>query len=584
MKKLGVSFSDSVVLGKNRRWRKYKNNPSEEKTAPWPWSILYLLFFSLTLFLGFRAFDLQIVNGPKNRELTDANRIRLVRIRAPRGIIYDRNKVPLVRNFPSYIEKTKDNKFKNISLDDALKRQAGDISLGDPGKLELRPQRQYLFGQALAHVLGYLSEINEKELADNNKYGLGDLVGRLGIEQSYESKLRGVNGEELVEVDALGKKIRSLGVTEPKPGADITLTIDSRLQKLVADDFPSGKKGAVVIAISQTGEILALYSSPSFDPNIFSEQTTDNSKQISEILQNPDSPMFDRAISGTYPPGSTFKIVTASTGLESGEITKDTQIEDTGEIVIGPFKFPNWYFLQYGKLEGIINIVTAIKRSNDIFFYKVGEMVGIDRLTAMAKRFGLGNILGIDLAGEAKGLVPDDAWKQKVIGDKWYLGDTYHLAIGQGYLLVTPLQMNVVTNVIANGGRLCKPHLLSENSKQLTDNNYCKDIGLKKETIDLITEGMKEACAQGGTGWPFFDFKLKGQPITVACKTGTAEFGEPLNKTHAWFTMFIPVSEAKDKLLDAAKAVSVTVLVEGGGEGSNVAAPIAKKVLEEWIK
>ncbi len=587
MKKLGVSFSDSVALQKNKTPRHARIASQTKSKYNW-WGLgLFLFGLSAILFLLFRAFDLQLVNGAKNRERADANRIRLVRLRAPRGIIYDRYKNPLVRNIPSYLLKTSDSTFKNISADEALKIQVGDSSLGSVSDLELRPVRQYLLASDSAQLLGYLSEISQEELtplrqgyrgqADNNKYQPGDLIGRLGVEQTYEDKLKGVNGEELIEIDALGKKMRTLGTTEPIPGEDLVLTMDAKLQQLVSQNYPRDKKGAVIVSDPQTGEILALYSSPSFDPNVL---TVGEVEEIKKILNNPDSPMFNRTISGTYPSGSTFKIITASAGLESGAVTKDTQIEDTGEITIGPFRFPNWYLIEYGKLEGMLNIVSAIKRSNDIFFYKVGEMLGIDKLDAMAKRYGLGNRTGIDLPGEAKGLVPDNAWKQKIIGDKWYLGDTYHLAIGQGYLLATPLQMNIVTNVIASGGKLCRPHLLS-NLSHLS--NLCKDLGLKKETIDLITEGMKEVCSTGGTGWPFFDFKLKGQPVSVACKTGTAEFGEPMDKTHAWFTMFIPKEEAQ-KIGEPDKAVSVTVLVEGGGEGSNVAAPIAKKILEEWIK
>ncbi|MCL5676077.1 MAG: penicillin-binding transpeptidase domain-containing protein [Patescibacteria group bacterium] len=606
MKKLGVSFSESVIVKNKNNPRRYRAAKPPKPNINWPAFGFFLACVAGFFLLLFRAFDLQIISGAKNRELADSNRIRLVRIRAPRGIIYDRNGVALVQNIPSYVLNTGNNKFKTVSVDDALKMEAGDASLGLSGNLELRPQRQYLLGKSLGQVLGYLSEINEKELdteyrkqkTENRNYYAGDLVGRLGIEQTYENLLRGKAGGGVWEVDALGKKIRLLGQNAPVSGQDISLTIDSNLQKIVSDNYPKDKKGAVIVSDPQTGGILALYSSPSFDPNVFSQQTTENSKQITQILNNPDSPMFDRAIAGTYPPGSTFKIVTASTGLESGLVTPDTMIEDTGVLTVGKFSFPNWYFLEYGKKEGIINIVTAIKRSNDIFFYKVGEMVGLDRLVSMAKRFGLGRLTGIDLPNESYGLVPDNAWKEKVINDQWYLGDTYHMSIGQGYLLATPLQMNMVTDVIANGGKLCQPHLLkSVNSKQLTENNNCQDIGLKKETIDLITEGMKEACSTGGTGWPFFDFFLPvipsraegearnlTQKINVACKTGTAEYGEPLDKTHAWFTMFIPKDEAINKLGDERYAVSVTVLVEGGGEGSNVAAPIAKKILEEWVK
>ncbi|MCL4382428.1 penicillin-binding transpeptidase domain-containing protein, partial [Patescibacteria group bacterium] len=257
-------------------------------------------------------------------------------------------------------------------------------------------------------------------------------------------------------------------------------------------------------------------------------------------------------------------------------------VEDTGVITIGPYKYPNWFWLQYGKTDGLLNIVTALKRSNDIYFYKVGEWVGVEKLAQWAGKMGVGKILGIDLPGEAAGVMPTPEWRKKTRGDEWYLGDTYHLAIGQGDLQVTPLQANFWTNVIANGGKLCRPTLLK--------NQDCKDLGLKKETIGLIKEGMKEACSTGGTGWPFFEFKVQSsefgeRKISVACKTGTAEYGDPQNKTHAWFTVFAPLPAEKSAKAAPADEpeLTITVLVEGGGEGSNVAAPIAKKILEEWF-
>ena len=345
------------------------------------------------------------------------------------------------------------------------------------------------------------------------------------------------------------------------------LTIDLKLQQLIADNFPKGQKGAVIASNPQNGEVLALFSSPSFDPH-----------DISKVLNDSSAPLFNRAIAGTYPSGSTFKIITSAAGLESGKIDKNTEIEDVGELIIGPYRFPNWYWLEYGGKDGFVNVVRAIKRSNDIFFYKVGELVGLDNMVEMAKRFGLSQKTGVDLPHEATGLMPTEEWKQKVIGDNWYLGDTYHLAIGQGYLLVTPIQVNAMTNVIANGGKLCRPHLTKDTSDggsaeggdSSEVDGYCKDVGLKKETIDLIKEGMHEVCMAGGTAWPFFDFTTP-----VGCKTGTAEFGDPKDRTHAWFTIFAPLDNP---------TISMTVLVEGAGEGSNEAAPIAKKVLGEWLK
>jgi penicillin-binding protein 2 len=266
--------------------------------------------------------------------------------------------------------------------------------------------------------------------------------------------------------------------------------------------------------------------------------------------------------------------------------------------------------VQYGKTEGPVNLVKALQRSNDIYFYKVGEWLGITKLADWAHRVGIGKPLGIELAGEAGGLMPDAAWKQAHFtseadliarNNDWYLGDTYHVAIGQGYLLVTPLQVNAWTNAVANGGNLCKPTIARIGSSRIQRDN-CRSLNVPKSSLDSIAEGMEAACSTGGTGWPLFNFSLmKADPtatdgasvktaVPVACKTGTAEFGDPKNRTHAWFTAFAPLPE--EDIADDIKAgphvggepeISVTVLVEGAGEGSNVAAPIAKKLFEEWF-
>ncbi len=536
--------------------------------------VVVILFIAAMGILTTRLFELTIIKGKYYQELSQGNRTRERKIVAPRGIIYDRNGQPLVHNIP---------------------KSGGDIT------------REYTYGAVFSHALGYIGEISPEELRQLNSnlpdsllYFPGDAIGKSGVEQYYEERLRGIDGKKLIEVDAKGAYIGDLGRVDPKPGQNINLSLDLDLQK-IASNLLSGQKGAIIATVPQTGEVLTLYSSPSFDPNQLIR-----GENVNEILQSIDMPLFDRAIGGAYPPGSTFKIVAAIAALESGAITPSTQVEDVGVLEIGQFRFPNWYFNQYGKKEGMVDIVKAIKRSNDIFFYKAAEAVGIERLSSWAKKMGLGERLGIDLTGEEKGVVPDVLWKEKVKGEKWFLGDTYHMAIGQGDLLTTPLQVNSWTNLVANGGKFCRPHLLkiqnplrrrSGQAKSKDANEECKDLGLKKETIDLVREGMKEACSPGGTGWPLFKFKIQnskiktdgldflqteesttsGKPmveIPTACKTGTAEYGDPAGKTHAWFTIFAPVYNPQ---------ISVTVLVEGGGEGSNVAAPMAKKMLEEWF-
>ena len=530
----------------------------EKRRKVFVFQLLLLLSF---LVLAGRLFQLQVVGGGKNRELAEGNRIKVIKIPAPRGVIYDRQGRVLARNIPIF----------NCDREEALKLEAG-------GKeVETGIGREYPYGEVLAPVIGYLGEAAEGEIANyqidklsNCELKAGDLVGRTGVEQQYDCLLRGDDGGELVEVDAVGREVRKIGRKEPVLGKDLTLTVDAVLQK-TAYEALGNKKGAAVVSFPATGEILTLVSSPSFDANLFEAAKWQSGKvsELGKILNDPRQPLFNRAISGVYPPGSTFKLITAAAGLEEGKIDKNFTIDDPGIIQIGPYRFGNWYFLSYGKKEGPVDLVKAIQRSTDTFFYKVGELVGIEKLAGWAGKFGLGKTLGIDLPSEAEGFVPDEAWKKKTKGEPWFLGDTYHLSIGQGDLLVTPLQMNNWTAAVANGGKVCQPYLTEvQSSKFKVQNEQCRDLGLKKETIELITEGMKKACEPGGTGWPFFNFK-----IPVACKTGTAEYGDPKGQTHAWFTVFGPAEKPE---------IVVTVLVEGGGEGASVAAPIAKKILEEW--
>lgn len=549
--KLGTAFSDSVLRESTIHMKKIPDGDN------WWLGTGRALMFATALFVAFfillwRLFDLTIIRGHQFRVLADGNRTREVVRHAPRGLLLDRTARPLV-----------DNIGEN--------RNVGNF-------VEPDWRRAYRY-ESLSQVTGFTGELNDKELKDEyyqlRLYHSGDRIGRAGAEAVYEDKLRGRDGKELVEVDASGKAIRVLGRQEEIPGEDITLSVDAALSEAASRAFPPGEKGAIVVTKPATGEILALYSSPMFSANAFALGMSQG--EYASLLKNPDQPMLNRAIGGTYPPGSTFKIVMALAGLEEGAVKPDTTVTDNGTITIGPFSFSNWYFNQYGKVEGVVDIVRAIQRSNDIFFYKVGEWLGITKIAKWAHTVGVGSTLGIELPGEATGLVPDPTWKASVFhtpadlaarNDQWYLGDTYHMSIGQGYLLTTPLQVNAWTNVVAGGGKLCRPTI------QKTLSGSCRDVGIKKETITLITKGMQEACAPGGTGWPFFDFNVKDTAIAVACKTGTAEFGDPNNKTHAWFTTFAPASDPE---------ISITVLVEGAGEGSNVAAPVAKKIYEEWF-
>lgn len=530
--------------------------------------ILDLLILSLTFLAILRLFYLQIIQGKKYEQLANENRIRKIKISGPRGIIFDRHGEILAKNQPIFKLKLP-NQEKIISRDEALSLQAKN----EDENLYIDYIRVYPQGSDFAHIVGYLGEVGEENKGD---YQIGDLIGQTGVEKFYEEKLKGKNGGELVEVDATGKILRKIGKIDPTRGENLILSIDADLQRIAARQM-AGKKGAVVGTNPKTGEVLILYSSPSFDPNVFVSSRSE--REISFLISDEkNTPLVNRAISGIYPPGSTFKIVTSVAGLEDGKISKNTLINDPGIIYVGPYKFANWFFTGYGKTEGEINIVRAIKRSTDTFFYKLGEMVGIERLIFWAKKFNLDKNFGIDLPGEISGFIPSPEWKMKVKKEPWFLGNTYHLSIGQGDLALTPLGVNMMTQVIADYGKICKPRIIKA---EIEEKIECLDLKIKKETIEIVKEGMEEACSFGGTAWPFFEWNGNenwvSQKGKVACKTGTAEYVDQdgRNKTHAWFTIFAPSYDPK---------IVLTVLVEGGGEGSSVAAPIAKEILKEYFR
>jgi len=475
----------------------------------------------------------------------------------------------LAKNKPGF-RLLEEDSVKILDYEEALSLEVKNKTL------EVDSIRFYPEGEVFAHILGYTSEISNRQLSlpEFSHYKIGDRLGRGGVEEVFERNLRGVDGEKLVEVDALGKELEVVGERKPKSGSNLFLTIDSDLQKVMYSALKVGLKkaqssaGVVIAQDPKNGQILGMVSLPSFDPNLFSRESV----QLQELLSNPLSPLLNRATAGLYPPGSIFKIVSAAAGLQTGKIDKNTKFEDTGVMFLGPYSFANWYFTCCGKKEGFLDLVKALKRSNDIFFYKVGQLVGPENLAKFAHLFGLGEKTGIDLPFEEKGLIPTPSWK-KERGEVWVPGNTLHLAIGQGDILVTPLQISNMICAVANGGTLYKPYLGMKiegegENLQFPPQIIRKDF-LDRENLELIRQGMREACLEGGTGWPFFDF-----PISVGCKTGTAEFGDPKGRTHAWFTVFAPFENPE---------IVVTVLVEEGGEGSSVAAPIAKEILEYWF-
>jgi len=518
---------------------------------------LLIIFFSVILL---RLFQLTISKGSYYRRLSDNNRIREITIEAKRGKIIDRKGLVLAENQPVEIEQNQER---------------------------LLSKRNYYQSQVNGHLIGYRQLADEKDLKNDlcqNKIKPGDKVGKKGVEQIFDCELRGKNGKKLIEVNANGSFLKLVTVIPAVDGKTIPLAIDSDLQKK-AYELIKGKKAAVIGLKTKTGEVLVFASSPSFNPQAFE----DKNSFVENYLADKEKPLFDRVTEAAYPPGSIFKLVVATAALEEKAIDEKTVFEDTGKIKAGPLEFGNWYFLQYGKTEGLVNITKAIQRSNDIFFYKTGERIGPEKIKYWSEKFGLGKKSDFPF-DQTEGNIPSPFWKEEVLKEQWYLGDTYNLSIGQGYILTSPLQMALVTSVFANDGYFCQPQLLKSSKPK------CQKIGISKKTLDLIKNGMEEACANGGTGWPFFEFKISqsqsksvksektdstdlnnstDSTIKVACKTGTAELHATSGLPHAWFTAYAPAKNPEITLL---------VMVEEGGQGSDIAGPIAKEILKTYFE
>src|SRR3989344_132052 len=522
------------------------------------------------LVLAGRLVDLQIIRGKYFRVLAEENRIRRVVIVAPRGRSVARGGDVITDN--GQVQKEVVFEKSGIEKHDAETSESTK-------SLITEWVRTYPQADVFAHLTGYLGEVSQEELGkveaqclEKGPRKLGALIGRGGLEEKYDCTLRGIDGEELIEVDAFGERVRTLGRKNPTPGRDIHTTIDFGLQKKLAEMLKSDVGAAVIT--DPKGEILAFYSSPSYDPNVFNNEA--KQKEAEEILTDEKKPLFNRVIGGKYHPGSVFKPVVAVAALEEEKIDGSFTYEDNGYIAIksvyGDFTFNNWYFTEYGGREGTIDLERAITRSTDSFFYQIGELTGVEKIADWSHTFGLDEVTGIDIPGEIAGLVPNPVWKVRVKAERWFLGNTYHLSIGQGDIALTPIAVNQAIAAISNGGEYCSPHILNEEA--FAGNFLCRDLGIKKENIDLVKKGMVGACSLGGTGYTFFDFKEKSG-YEVGCKTGTAEVGDGTDDTHAWFTAFAPKDDPE---------IIATILVERGGEGSRVAGPIAREIFNYYFK
>jgi len=571
------------------------------------------------LFLTARVFYLDFFQGEHYSQIAQGNRIRSVTIKAPRGNIFDRHGKILAKNIssidaviiPAHLPGSGEEKKRmakklaeileinsgnaeimlqtqdrqsfapillkeNISRDQALIIVEKNADF--PGIfLEKTAIRNYSNSLIFSHILGYEGKITSQEIQKNPQYQMTDYIGKTGLEKKYEKDLKGENGATQVEVDAKGKVKKVVGIINPQPGSDLILNIEEELQKKIYDSLSAvlektvTKTAAAVAIDPRNGGILAMVSLPSFDNNLFAKGISQ--EEYNEIIENKDLPLLNRCIAGEYPPGSTLKLAVAAAALSEKTITPSTVIDGLGGVLrIGAWSFGDW------KAHGPSDVRSAIAQSNDIFFYTIGggygniSGLGMDRMKKYENMFGFGNSSGVDIPGEASGFIPDEKWKEDKFGEKWYIGDSYHCAIGQGFITATPLQLANYTVAIANGGILYSPKIVNRiklgKTEKIIEPEIIRKNFISSEVMNVLREGMK-MTVESGTAQ-----SLKNVPVEVAGKTGTAQYGNE-DKTHAWFTSFAPYENPE---------IAMVVLVEGGGEGHSSSVPVTEEVYNWYFK
>ena len=621
-----------------------------DKDQPVPLRILVFGGFVVIGFLalGYNLFSLQIAQGKHYSDLAEGNRVREEAVVAPRGIIFDRHGTQLVVNEGSFavalvpidLAKAGDARNRELALVQRLTGISGDEVLrqadahkGEPFqpvvlkknldnttyeaiaenlpnlpgiRLQADTTRHYTEGAGLSHLLGYVGKLDPQEYTDLQGHGylLDDTIGKTGLELTNEQYLRGTAGQQVVETDAQGKVVQLISKTDPVAGDNVYLSLDLNLQKEVVKDLQAsmddahkklganrGQAGAAIVMNPPTGEVYAMVSLPDYNLNQFADGIT--TAQYQALVNDPQLPLIDRAIGGVYPPGSTFKPVTASAGLQAGTINQGSSITCPGHFTVGSSSFLCWNTAGHGAQ----NVVQAIAHSCDVFFYTVADRMGDTILSQYAADFGVGRQTGIDLSGEAKGIVPNSDWKARYFaqayqetGDpawqdsKWYEGNTITYGIGQSYLLVTPLQDLQWTATVANGGNYMRPQLTNRitgvNGATIKPFTPVVDhkVQASAQVLALVREGLREAASTGGTSgfiWNQAQFKNVPSP---SGKTGTAQYGiadasgnYPL---HAWYTAYAPAVDPE---------VAVVTFVEGGGEGHEASAPVAAQILSYYF-
>ncbi|MCP4200437.1 MAG: penicillin-binding protein 2 [bacterium] len=569
---------------------------------------LRLVFLIVVALIASCYWLVQVVHGTFYRERAENNRLRKAAIQAPRGLIYDRHGRLLVENIPSYrllFDRSRSADFDASirfasqvldrpadDLQRVLERARGasvykpvllaeDLALAQVARfsvealehpefeIDVEHLRLYRHGPTTAHVLGYLGEATDRELQlAAGELGAGDLVGRRGIESRRDSYLRGRDGERVVVVDSRGRLREEYGNRQAFSGRDLQLALDLDLQEEAARYFEN-RVGAAIALDPRNGEILAFASSPSYNPNVFARRL--DRDQWQNIVEAPNDPLQNRAVQNTYSPGSVFKIVVAVAGLEEAVVNEKDRVFCRGATRIYNRRFRCWKAAGHGS----VNLHQAIRESCDVFFYHLGQKLGIEKIAHYARLFGLGGTTGIDLEGEKRGLVPDLEWSLKARGEPWYPGETISVAIGQGPLLVTPLQMASLMAVFANGGYRIEPHLVARDGTAPR-----REVAVGRASLEVVRKALWAVVNDRGTG-----ASARLRNVDIAGKTGTVQVVEqkawidsselPFEKRdHAWFGSFAPAEDAE---------LVVVVFVEHGGKGSEAAAPLARNLYEKYF-
>ena len=609
----GVEIEDSIMTVTEKE-EAIIEKPFKKKNLKIVW-IVSLIFFGILL--G-RVFYLDIIKGSYYLELSKGNRIRTVLLKAPRGKILDKFGNILVNNVSSVDavlipnDLPEDSNEKTILIEklsqilEVEKNGLTSLINSQPKKsinpilvkeninqeqvlilaekykqfpgliLENSGIRKYENGLIFSSVIGYDGKITKDERTAHSEYYMTDYIGKTGIEKQYEKYLRGTHGARQVEVDSLGNIKKDLGIISPEPGSDLVLNIDEGLQKKIFDSLSaylerSGTKTAAAIAIDpRNGGVLAMVSFPSYDNNLFAKGIS--SDDYKKIIEDKNLPLFNRSVSGEYPPGSTLKPAVAIAALSEGTVTPETTVNDSsGAIYVGSWRFGDW------KIHGTVDMRKAIAESCDVYFYAIGggyggiTGLGMDRMKKYENLFGFGETTGIDLPGEKSGFIPDEQWKKDFIGERWYIGDSYHSAIGQGFITATPLQLVNYTAAIANGGTLYSPKIVNKikksNGEELIRPEIIRKNFVSPDILKVVREGMRQTVISGSAR------SLDALPVAVAGKTGTAQFGTE-DKTHGWFISFAPYDNPE---------IAMVVLSEGGGEGSSSGVPVTKEVYDWYF-